>query len=80
MAPGGAFEKLAMAWYAIYAPNTEMQKYKSGFLLRDILERFTQKVQSTLSPDRSLWLYFAHDITMTNMLSTIGLFEKVCKN
>lgn len=79
MSPEGDFEYLALSWYSIYSYTNEMKKLKSGFLLKDILDRFSRKVNSTLSPDRSLWLYYAHDITMTNMLSTLGFFKKVSK-
>lgn len=75
MSPGSDFEYIAMLWFAVFAPTPEMRKLKSGFLLKEILDRFTNKTQSTLSPDRSIWMYFAHDITISNMLSTLGLFE-----
>lgn len=76
MIPGSNFEYLALSWYAIYSQTSEMQKLKSGFLLKKIMERFSHKINSTLSPNRSLWLYYAHDITITNMLSTLGFFKK----
>lgn len=75
MKPGGDFEFLAISWYAIFTVTTEMKKLRSGYLLKEILDRFTNKTLSTLSPDRSLWLYFAHDITISNMLNSLGLFK-----
>lgn len=75
MKPGGDFEYLAICYFKIFSVTREMQKLKSGFLLNEILDRFTSKAESTLSPDRSLHMYFAHDITITNMLSTLGLYE-----
>lgn len=74
---GGDFEYLAMCYFNIFTPTTEMKKLKSGFLLKDILDRFMNKTQSTLSPNRSLWLYFAHDITLSNMLNTLGVFKVI---
>lgn len=52
-----------------------MKKLKSGYLLKEILDRFTNKTKGSLTPNRSLWMYFAHDITLTNMLNSLGLFE-----
>lgn len=77
----GDLEYLAMCWFKIFTSGkdhqstNEMKKLKSGFLLKEILDRFTSKVQSTLNPNRSLWMYFAHDITLSNMLNTLGMFE-----
>ncbi|XP_031632798.1 lysosomal acid phosphatase-like [Contarinia nasturtii] len=75
MKSGGDFEYLAICYFKIYSETTEMKKLKSGFLLKEIFDRFTSKIQSNLSPDRSLVMYFAHDITITNMLSSLGLYK-----
>lgn len=48
---------------------------KAGFLMRDMLERFTKKKDGTLQPNRTLHIYSAHDITLAHMLNTLGLFE-----
>lgn len=52
-----------------------MKKLKSGYLLKDILGRFSKKLKSTLTPDISLYMYFGHDLTISNMLNSLGLFE-----
>lgn len=57
--------------------STEMKMIRSGYLLKEILDRFSSKIQRTLSPDRSLWMYFAHDTTIANMLNSLGLFEVI---
>lgn len=69
------FEYLMHYYFQIFTKTPEMKKIKSGYLFKEILDRFTNKTLSTLSPDRNLWLYFAHDITMTNMLNSLGLFK-----
>lgn len=68
---------LARSFYQLFTPTAEMKKIISGYLLKEILDRCSQKMQSTLSPDRSLWLYFAHDVTILNMLNSLNLYE-VC--
>lgn len=73
--PGGDMEKLARFWFAMPSNTRLLARLKAGFLIREILERFTMKKDSTLSPDRSLWIYSAHDSTVANVLNTLGLFE-----
>lgn len=69
---GGEFEKFASSSLEIISATPELQKFSSGFLLKEMFDRFDSKVQSTLSPDRSLWMYFAHDITIAAMLNSLG--------
>lgn len=57
------------------ADTKELARLQSGFLLKEIFDRFAQKLNSTLQPDRSLWLYSAHDLTIMCMLNSLGLFE-----
>lgn len=75
--PGGDFEKMALYWYTLYTRKQEMKKLRSGFLLKDLLDRAEEKASRTLSPDRNLWMYFAHGPTITSLLNTLGLFETV---
>lgn len=49
-----------------------MARLKSGFLFKEILDHFSMKINSTLKPDRSLWVYSAHDITIINLLNSLG--------
>lgn len=72
-------EYIAQFDYKTYADTPELARLKSGFLLKEMLEHFSQKINSTLQPNRSLWIYSAHDITILNMLNSLGLFE-VCFN
>lgn len=75
MESGGDFEYLALFHFKIFTPTIEMKKLKSGFLLIEMLNRFMAKSQATLLPDYSLFMYFAHDNTIANMLNSLGLFE-----
>lgn len=78
MKPGSAFENLALVYFTIFAHTTEMKKLRSGYLLKEILDRSTNKLMSTLQPDRSLWMYFAHDNAIVDLLRGLGLFNEVC--
>lgn len=68
----GADDLFVDGW-AIQTTTKEMKKIRSGFLLKDILNRFLSKLQSKLHPNRSLWMYFAHDYTILNMLKSLGI-------
>lgn len=72
--PGGEMEWVANFAFQFDTNTPEMAKLKTGFFLRDILKRFTDKINSKLSPDRSIWIYSAHDITIANVLNSLGLF------
>lgn len=75
--PNGTMEYIATYDFKTYADTPQLARLKSGFLIKEILEHFTQKANSTLQQDRSLWLYSGHDITMTNILNSLRLYE-VC--
>lgn len=77
MVRGGDFERLALSWYEDISATPGLKKFTSGFLLKEILDRFTNKTQSTLSPDRSIWMYFADDFTIATMLNSLKLFEVI---
>lgn len=69
------FEYLAEYWLKFNSGTTQLKRLKSGFLLKEILDRFQNKTAMTLTPDYSLWIYSGHDITIANMLNSLGLFE-----
>lgn len=52
-----------------------LARLKTGPLLKEILDRFTNKTRGKLSPNRSLWIYSAHDTTVANLLNTLKVFE-----
>lgn len=74
MIPGGEFEKLAVNCLAINATTIESIRLTSGYLLKEILDHDTKKLKSALQPDVSLWMYFAHDVTLTYVLNSLKVF------
>lgn len=52
-----------------------MARLKAGFFIREMFDRFKNKSNGNLNPDRSMWIYSAHDGTIVNILTTLGLFE-----
>lgn len=79
--PTGELQRIAEYFLKFSTETTETKKLKSGFLLKEILERFQKKSEAKLEPDRSLWLYSGHDVTLGSILNSLGLFEVVilCK-
>ncbi|XP_012275172.1 prostatic acid phosphatase-like [Orussus abietinus] len=66
---------LAAESFKTPAYNKILQRLKSGPLLGEMIEHMVLKSKKTLSPHRKLWMYSAHDITVANMLMTLGLFQ-----
>lgn len=73
--PGGDMKWIADRSFQTNTYTPQLARLKAGFLLREILNRFTDKSQDRLKPNRSLWIYSAHDTTVANILNTLGLFE-----
>lgn len=69
------FAYLAEFYFALFTQTDELKKLRAGFLLKEILDRSDNKTKSTLSPDRSLWMYFAHDNTLVDILNSLHLFD-----
>lgn len=57
------------------AAAPKLARLWSGFLIKDILERSAQKLNSTLNPDRSVYIYSANSLTLISLLNALGLDE-----
>lgn len=51
-----------------------MKRLKSGFLLKEIFDRFGNKASSLL-PDQLMQIYSGHDITIASLLNSLGVFD-----
>lgn len=71
----GTLEYLTAINFVAFTHTTEMKKAKAGFLIKEIFERFKNKTRSLLEPDRSLWIYSAHDNTIINVLNALNVYE-----
>lgn len=61
--------------FAISTYTRQMARLKTGPLIKEMLQRFVDKSKGKLNPDRSLWVYSAHDTTVANVLNTLKLFD-----
>ncbi|KAJ6648315.1 Testicular acid phosphatase like [Pseudolycoriella hygida] len=73
--PMSVVEKIAMKRFLLNTGTPELARLKSGFLIKEIMERVSSKIFGTLEPNRSLWLYSAHDDTIANFLNSLRLYE-----
>ncbi|XP_037029689.1 prostatic acid phosphatase-like [Bradysia coprophila] len=77
---GDLYDNLEETFLKTFRLDTSTQfmaKIKGGFLLKDILDRFTNKSKSLLEPDRKLWVYSGHDSTIIRLLNSLGILETV---
>lgn len=63
--------------FAVKAYTPLLARLKSGPLFKEIMNHFRAKTLKQLIPDRSYWVYSAHDTTVANMLSTLGVFKSL---
>lgn len=73
--PEGDMKWISARSFSTATDTPTLARLKTGFLLKEILERFSNKTAATLSPDRRMWVYSAHDTTIANVLNTLGVFE-----
>ncbi|XP_037048491.1 prostatic acid phosphatase-like [Bradysia coprophila] len=69
------FERAAMTYYTLSSGTKFLSKFSIGFFLKDILDRFTSKIQNTLTPNRKMWMYSSHDLTAFSFLRSLKLLE-----
>lgn len=74
--PGGDMAWIAAQSFATKTATPALARLKAGFLLKEILQRFSNKTANQLRPNRSMWMYSAHDTTVASLLDTLGLFDE----
>lgn len=73
--PGGDMAWIAARSFATKTATTQLARLKSGFLLKEMLQHFSDKAAGRLHPNRSVWAYSAHDTTVASLLDTLNLFD-----
>lgn len=71
----GPMQYIAEFSFTTDTNTPQLARLKHGFLIKELLEHFNQKINGTL--ERSLWLYSAHDFTISGVLNSLGLFEVI---
>lgn len=70
-------DELAIYGMKMVTNTKQLARLKAGSLIKEIFDRFTMKEDSTLSPNRSIWIYSAHAETIINLLNALDLFEVI---
>lgn len=73
--PDGEFKDLNEIAFALPTYTPQLKRLKHGFLLKNILDRLTNKTQTRT--EQTMVIYSAHDSTLAGLLNVLGLFEKV---
>lgn len=73
--PGEIIDKLSMTAYLVLSYTKELSKFRTGYLLKEILDRSTEKLKNQLNPNRSAWMYSSHDTVIISLLQTLGVFN-----
>lgn len=76
MQPGDRFEYLANYWLKMITATKQLKRLRSGFLLKDILDRFKKKSHGLL-PNQVMQIYSGHEVTISSLLNSIGVFEVI---
>ncbi|XP_054734328.1 prostatic acid phosphatase [Anastrepha obliqua] len=61
--------------FSITTYTRHMARLKAGPLIKEMLHRFADKTRGSLKPDRSVWIYSAHDTTVANVLNALNLYN-----
>ena len=62
----------------IDAYNKILQRLKSGLLVGEMVDHMEKKSKNALVPNRKVWMYSAHDLTIANLLMTLNVFDPHC--
>lgn len=74
--PGSDFEWAANRHFRTYSMTPELFRYKYGYLIREILDHCTAKMNGKLSPNRTMFIYSAEDTNIASILNIFSLFAQ----
>lgn len=70
---------LAERSYALFTETHLMKRIKGGAFLTEILKKMQNKRKKNLNPDRKIFLYAAHDVTLVNVMNSMGILDQTSK-
>ncbi|XP_063706342.1 venom acid phosphatase Acph-1 [Culicoides brevitarsis] len=65
--------------YTLFTETPYMKKIKGGALFTDILDKMIKKRNGLLSPNRSIFIYSGHDVTLVNIMHAMGILEETSR-
>ncbi|TDG50451.1 hypothetical protein AWZ03_003040 [Drosophila navojoa] len=70
---------LAERSYALFTETHLMKRIKGGAFLTEILKKMQNKRKKNLNPDRKIFLYAGHDVTLVNVMNSMGILDQTAK-
>lgn len=68
-------KNLATLGLAAFTFTNSTKRLKGGPLLGEVVKHVSQKVLGLLKPDRKLFLYSGHDLTLVSVIRALGFEE-----
>lgn len=56
-----------------------MKRIKGGALVTDIADKMLMKQSKMLKPDRSIFIYSGHDVTLVNVMNSLGILPQTSR-
>lgn len=78
--PSSWLDEITILHFTLPSFTPALSKFRTGYILKEILDRSMSKVNGTLSPDISVYQYSAHDINISSTLVALGMFDVSLKN
>lgn len=72
------YQYISLVSYFFLVRVTFVPHSNIGPLLGDMVDHLVKKSNNKLKPDRKLWIYSAHDNTVSSFLNTLNLFDLHC--
>ncbi|KAG4079088.1 hypothetical protein HA402_001059 [Bradysia odoriphaga] len=69
------FDDTALTYYYLSSGTQFLSKFRSGFLLKDILDRYKSKAATGFTSDLKYYAYSTHDSVVSNFLNALGVFD-----
>jgi len=70
---------LAERSYTLFTETNLMKRIKGGAFLTEILIKMQNKRKRNLNPDRKIFLYSGHDVTLVNVMNSLGILDQTTK-
>lgn len=61
---------------AVLTENAYMKRIKGGSFITEIVDIMSKKRESRLLPDRNLYIYSGHDVTLVNIMRALEIIEQ----
>ncbi|EDS35521.1 lysosomal acid phosphatase [Culex quinquefasciatus] len=79
------YPERALSFYSgymrlMYTPTAELKRLRGCVIISEFLRTMRAKRGGTLDPDRSIFLYSGHDLTLVSLLNSMEMLDQVSAN